>query len=107
MTIGRDIQKKIVKVLRDSENPVSTRDLALKIGRAWHSVQHHCFRLQIAGKIHGFQVGRMNLPPGRHLINLDLMEGAGHKQIEVEIKAGSYHVLDVRNIGSRIVANAS
>ncbi|MFC1733144.1 hypothetical protein ACFL6I_22830, partial [candidate division KSB1 bacterium] len=32
-----------------------------RIGRAWHSVQGHCFRLQIDGKINGFQVGRMNL----------------------------------------------
>ena len=61
MTIGREIEKNILRILRNAENPVSTRDLALKIGRAWHSVQHHCFRLQIAGKVHGFQVGRMNL----------------------------------------------
>jgi hypothetical protein len=58
---GEQIQKKILEVLAKSENPVSTRDLGVKIGRAWHSVQGHCLRLQLAGKIHGFRVGNMNL----------------------------------------------
>ena len=53
------------------------------------------------------QVGRMKLPQGRHLVDLDLIDGAGRKQIEVEIEAGSYHILDVRSIGSRIVAHIS
>ncbi|MBD3313413.1 hypothetical protein GF345_03140 [Candidatus Woesearchaeota archaeon] len=61
MTIGREIEKKVLKILEKSDRPVSTRDLALRIERSWHSVQHHCFRLQIAGKIDGFRVGRMNL----------------------------------------------
>jgi hypothetical protein len=58
---GEQIQKKILEVLAKSENPVSTRDLGIKINRAWHSVQGHCLRLQVAGKLHGFKVGNMNL----------------------------------------------
>ncbi|MBW2992663.1 hypothetical protein KY345_05595 [Candidatus Woesearchaeota archaeon] len=58
---GDLIQKKILDVLARSENPMSTRDIGLKIDRAWHSVQGHCLRLQLAGKIHGFRVGNMNL----------------------------------------------
>jgi hypothetical protein len=58
---GEQIQKKIIDVLNRSENPMSTRDIGLKINRAWHSVQGHCLRLQLAEKIHGFRVGNMNL----------------------------------------------
>lgn len=57
----KEIDRDILKTLSASENPVSTRDLAIKIGRAWHSVQTHCLRLQLNKKIDGFQVGGMNL----------------------------------------------
>jgi hypothetical protein len=53
------------------------------------------------------QAGQMKLPPGRHLLNLELVGGAGNTQIEVEIKAGRNHILDVRSIGSRIITNIS
>gem|GEM_PF-1064663 len=58
---GEQIQKRILEVLSKSEIPMSTRDIGLKICRAWHSVQGHCLRMQIAGKINGFRVGNMNL----------------------------------------------
>ena len=61
MKRGEQIQKKILEVLSKSENPMSTRDIGLKIDRAWHSAQGHCLRLQLAGKINGFSVGNMNL----------------------------------------------
>ena len=57
----KEIDIDILKILKSSETPVSTRDLAIKIGRAWHSVQTHCLRLQLNEKIDGFQVGGMNL----------------------------------------------
>jgi hypothetical protein len=53
------------------------------------------------------QVGQIRLPQGRHTINLNLIGSPGNTQVEVEIKAGSYHVLDVRSIGSRIVTHIS
>lgn len=61
MKIGEDIEKKILEIIKKSDRPVSTRELCLKIGRAWHSVNTHCLKLQLAGKISGFKVGNMNL----------------------------------------------
>ncbi len=58
---GEAIEKRILEVLKKAENPMSTREIGLKIGRAWHSIQNHCLRLQIKGKVHGFRVGNMNL----------------------------------------------
>ncbi|MFH2027503.1 MAG: hypothetical protein ABIJ08_00040 [Nanoarchaeota archaeon] len=59
--LGKKIDNEILGVLRSSPNPLSTRDLALKIKRAWHSVQTHCLKLQIKGKIHGFNVTNINV----------------------------------------------
>ena len=56
-----DIDKAILKVINSSDRPVSSREIALKVGRAWHSVNTHCLRLQLSGKVNGFVVGRMNL----------------------------------------------
>jgi len=58
---GESIDRAILKVLRKSERPVSTRDLGLKIGRAWHSVMGHCLRLQLAGKINGYRISNINV----------------------------------------------
>ncbi len=58
---GEKIDAEILKILRESTTPTSTRELALKTGRAWHSIQMHCLKLQIANKITGFTVGGMNL----------------------------------------------
>ena len=59
--LGRKIERDILTVLRDSKTPISTRDIALKIGRAWHSVQSHCLRLQLAGKISGYRISNLNV----------------------------------------------
>lgn len=61
MKRGEQIQKRILESLKRSENPMSTREIGMKIDRAWHSIQNHCLRLQIKDKIHGFRVGNMNL----------------------------------------------
>ena len=58
--LGKKIQSDIIKVVSESKIPVSTRDIAIKIGRAWHSVQGHCFRLQLAGKINGYRISNLN-----------------------------------------------
>lgn len=55
------IQKDILKVIEESDRPVSSREIALKIKRAWHSVNTHCLRLQIAGKVNGYKIGNMNV----------------------------------------------
>lgn len=59
--LGKKIDLEILNALKNSENPLSTRDLALKIKRAWHSVQTHCLKLQLKGKIHGFTVTNINI----------------------------------------------
>lgn len=61
MLRGEAIEKKILETLNKSENPMSTRDIGIKIGLAWHSIQNHCLVLQLKGKINGFKVGNMNL----------------------------------------------
>ncbi len=55
------IDKDILKILINSKRPISTRDLALKIGRAWHSVQTHCLMLQLKGKINGYKISNINV----------------------------------------------
>ena len=55
------IDRDILKSLSSSERPVSTRDLALKIKRAWHSVQTHCLILQLKGKVNGYRISNINV----------------------------------------------
>jgi hypothetical protein len=59
--ISASIRSNILKIIQNSPKPVSTREIGLKIDRAWHSIQTHCLRLQLDGKITGFKVGNMNL----------------------------------------------
>lgn len=61
MPRGREIDNRILKVLRKSKRPVSTRELAIQIGVSWHPVRFHCLQLKIDGKIDGFRIGNMNL----------------------------------------------
>jgi len=59
--LGKKIESDILTVLQSSSRPISTRDIALKIERAWHSAQGHCFRLQLAGKIIGYRISNLNV----------------------------------------------
>ena len=59
--IGANIRTNILKIIESSDKPVSTLEICSKISRAWHSVQNHCLKLQIEGRITGFRVGNMNL----------------------------------------------
>ena len=59
--LGKKIDVDILEVLQKSKIPISTRDIAIKIGRAWHSVQGHCLRLQIDGKIVGYRISNLNV----------------------------------------------
>ena len=55
------IDRDILKILSSSERPVSTRDIGVKIDRAWHSVMNHCLRLQLKGRINGYKISNMNV----------------------------------------------
>lgn len=59
--ISTNIRNNILKIIYNSDKPVSTREIGLKINRAWHSIQTYCLKLQLEGKIEGFKVGNMNL----------------------------------------------
>jgi hypothetical protein len=59
--LGRKIESDILGVLSESKQPISTRELAEKIGRAWHSVQGHCLKLQLKGKVDGFRISNLNV----------------------------------------------
>ena len=56
-----DIKKDIPKLLKSSENPLSTSDLAVSLKKAWHTIDRACLMLQIDGKVEGFKIGKMNL----------------------------------------------
>ena len=56
-----EVKEDILEVLEASEQPLSTQDIAEKLGRPWHSVQTRCLKLQIENRINGFKVGRVNL----------------------------------------------
>lgn len=60
MRDGKKIDEAILKVLKESENPVSTREIELKIGKAWHTVDRHCLKLQIEGKVEGIRMSNIN-----------------------------------------------
>ena len=59
--LGKKIETGIMEVLGEAKTPISTRDIAMRISRAWHSVQGHCLRLQIAGKINGYKISNLNV----------------------------------------------
>jgi len=61
MNADANIDTSILKLLKNSEKPISTREIALKIGRAWHSVNTHCLKLQLAGKIDGYKISNINV----------------------------------------------
>ncbi|MFA5061225.1 MAG: hypothetical protein WC494_02830 [Candidatus Pacearchaeota archaeon] len=55
------LKKEILSVLKKESQPVSTKDIAEKLSKPWHSIQMRCLMLQIQGKVNGFRVGRVNL----------------------------------------------
>ena len=59
--IGAKIRRDILRIISQQKQPVSTRDLAKKIGRAWYSVQNHCMKLQLEGKITGYKISNLNV----------------------------------------------
>ena len=59
--LGRKIEADILRVLSQADKPISTREIAQQIGRAWHSVQGHCLRLQLDGKINGYRISNLNV----------------------------------------------
>ena len=61
MTRANHIDDKIIEALKVSERPLSTRELCFKIDRAWHTVDSHCLKLQIDGKLGVIRAGNITL----------------------------------------------
>ena len=59
--VVRNLEKEILKLLRQSKTPISTTDISSNLNISWHSVQIRCLKLQMQNKINGFRIGKMNL----------------------------------------------
>lgn len=49
------------------------------------------------------QIGRMRIPPGRHILDLSFEADGMRSKREIELKSGEYKILDIRKIGTRII----
>jgi hypothetical protein len=56
-----ELQKDIMDLLKKSNIPLSTSDLAYKLSKSWHTIDRACLMLQIVDKVEGFKAGKMNL----------------------------------------------
>ena len=53
----RGISKSILKLIRESSRPISTREIAQKTKVAWHTADRYCLKLQLARKVDCFTIG--------------------------------------------------
>lgn len=58
---SKEIDKKILVCLKSDIWPVSTLGLANRCGYNWHSIERHCMKLQLAGKIEGRKISNLNV----------------------------------------------
>jgi hypothetical protein len=62
MAFGLKLEKDIIEELRKTKDrPLSTSDLSFSLKKAWHTIDRACLMLQVAGKIDGLKIGKMNL----------------------------------------------
>ena len=61
MARGVKIDCNIINYLAKKSEEASTREIALALKLAWHSVNTHCLKLQIKGNLTGIKMGNMNL----------------------------------------------
>lgn len=60
-TINRNnIEKSILYALQQSDKPLSTQEIAFKLGKSWHTVIRYCLDLAVQNKIYKFDIGRIN-----------------------------------------------
>lgn len=53
---GRAIQEEILDCIEGEVYPLSTRQLSLKLGYSWNTIQNYCLELQLTGKIHRLEL---------------------------------------------------
>jgi len=54
------IEQVILKILKDSDKPLSTSEIAIKSKKSWHTVVRHCLDLELEKKISKFSLGRIS-----------------------------------------------
>ncbi|MBI4448080.1 hypothetical protein HY643_03810 [Candidatus Woesearchaeota archaeon] len=55
------IEVEILKLIDAAERPLSTREIAIQLTKAWHTINTRCLKLQLRGEIDGFKVGNTNI----------------------------------------------
>jgi len=55
-----NIEKSILVVLQHSDKPLSTQEIASRLGRSWHTIIRHCLDLAAKNKLFKFDIGRIN-----------------------------------------------
>jgi len=58
---SNSIDSLIINALRDADGPISTRKICQKINMSWHTVNSHCLKLQLAGKVKVLRAGNIAL----------------------------------------------
>jgi repressor of nif and glnA expression len=56
----KNIEELIFRILNESDKPLSTQEISIKIDKSWHTVIRHCLDLEIKGKIFKFKMGRVS-----------------------------------------------
>jgi predicted transcriptional regulator len=54
----RGIDTQILKLIKASPRPVSTREISTKLKIAWHTADRYCLKLQIKHKVDSFTIGK-------------------------------------------------
>jgi len=60
MARGKEIDKRILKFLKQQEWPSTTEDVAKNSGVSWQTAQIHLFKLKDEGKVKYRKVGKQN-----------------------------------------------
>lgn len=60
-TINRNnIKRSILKIIKNSEKPLSTAEIGFKLKKSWHTVIRYCLDLENEGRLIKFEIGRIN-----------------------------------------------
>jgi len=57
---GNNLEESIIKILNESDKPLSTQEIAIRMNKSWHTIIRHCLDLEIKGKIFKFKMGRIS-----------------------------------------------
>ena len=55
-----NIEEGILRILNEANKPLSTQEIAAKLGKSWHTIIRHGLDLEIKGKVLKFKMGRIS-----------------------------------------------